>query len=116
MRGCFQGHKPLGLGNLYFWGEIVNASVKLIEQVTPSTVAIHVTVPPQHPSASVLGTERMGSGAIIDPAGYILTVNYIAIGASTVQVTLLDDSQHEAEIAAYEARNPAPPALQSTRQ
>ncbi len=105
MRGCFHGHKPLGLKNLYFWGEIVNASVKLIEQVTPSTVAIHVTVPPQHPSASVLGTERMGSGTIIDPAGYILTVNYIAIGASTVQVTLLDDSQHEAEIAAQDFAN-----------
>jgi len=80
----------------------VNASVKLIEQVTPSTVAIHVTVPQHHPSAVALGTERMGSGAIIDPAGYILTVNYIAIGASTIQVTLLDDNQYEAEIAAQD--------------
>jgi S1-C subfamily serine protease len=80
----------------------VNASVKLIEEVTPSTVAIHVTVPQHHPSAAILGTERMGSGAIVDPAGYILTVNYIAIGASSIQVTLLDDSQHEAEIAAQD--------------
>ncbi|HJY80456.1 MAG TPA: trypsin-like peptidase domain-containing protein [Candidatus Binatia bacterium] len=80
----------------------MNASVKLIEQVTPSTVAIHVTVPQHHPSAVALGTERMGSGAIIDPAGYILTVNYIAIGASTIQVTLLDDNQYEAEIAAQD--------------
>jgi len=39
----------------------VNASVKLIEQVIPSTVGISVTVPQQHPSASILGTERMGS-------------------------------------------------------
>jgi S1-C subfamily serine protease len=80
----------------------VNASVKLIEQVTPSTVAIHVTVPQHHPSAAVLGTERMGSGAIVDPAGYILTVNYVAIGASSIQVTLLDDNQYEAEIAAQD--------------
>ena len=80
----------------------MNASVKLIEEVTPSTVAIHVTVPQHHPSAAVLGTERMGSGAIVDPAGYILTVNYIAIGASSVQVTLLDDNQYEAEIAAQD--------------
>lgn len=80
----------------------MNASVKLIEQVTPSTVAIHVIVPQHHPSAPALGTERMGSGAIIDPAGYILTVNYIAIGASTIQVTLLDDNQYEAEIAAQD--------------
>jgi S1-C subfamily serine protease len=102
VRGCFQRNKPLGLENLEFLGGIVNASVKLIEQVTPSTVAIHVTVPQHHPSAVVLGTERMGSGAIVDPAGYILTVNYIAIGASTIQVTLLDDNQYEAEIAAQD--------------
>src|SRR4030095_5758712 len=89
VRGCFQRNKPLGLENLAFLGGIVNASVKLIEQVTPSTVAIHVTVPQHHPSAVVLGTERMGSGAIVDPAGYILTVTYIAIGASSIQVTLL---------------------------
>jgi S1-C subfamily serine protease len=80
----------------------VNASVKLIEQVTPATVAIHVRVPEQHHSAPILGTERMGSGAIIDPAGYILTVNYVVIGASSAQVTLLDDSQYEAEIAAQD--------------
>jgi S1-C subfamily serine protease len=80
----------------------VNASVKLIEQVTPATVAIHVKVPEHHHSAIVLGTERMGSGTIVDPAGYILTVNYVVIGASTIRVTLLDDSQYEAEIAAQD--------------
>jgi len=80
----------------------VNASVKLIEQVTPATVAIQVEVPQHHHSAPILGTERMGSGAIIDPAGYILTVNYVVIGASTIQVTLLDDSQYNAEIVAQD--------------
>lgn len=80
----------------------MNASVKLIEQVIPSTVGIHVTVPPHHRSAPILGTERMGSGAVIDPAGYILTVNYIVIGASTVRVSLLDNTQYDAEIAAQD--------------
>jgi S1-C subfamily serine protease len=80
----------------------VNASIKLIEQVIPSTVSIHVNVPSHHPSAQILGTERMGSGTVIDPAGYILTVNYIVIGASSVQVSLLDNSQYDAEIAAQD--------------
>ena len=80
----------------------MNASVKLIEQVIPSTVGISVTVPQQHPSASILGTERMGSGALIDPAGYILTVNYVVIGAATVRVSLLDNNQHDAEVAAQD--------------
>ena len=42
------------------------------------------TIPPEHPSARLLGTERMGSGAIIDPTGLILTVNYVVLGASEV--------------------------------
>ena len=57
----------------------MNASVKLIEQVIPSTVSIQVTVPQHHHSAALLGPERMGSGALVDPEGYILTVNYIVI-------------------------------------
>lgn len=80
----------------------MNASIKLIEQAIPSTVSIHVTVPRSHPSAQILDTERMGSGAIIDPAGYILTVNYIVIGAATTRVSLIDGSQHEAEIVAQD--------------
>jgi S1-C subfamily serine protease len=80
----------------------VNASVKLIEQVVPSTVGIYVVVPPHHPSAPLLGTERLGSGVIVDPAGYILTVNYIVIGASRVRVGLLDNSQHDAEVIAQD--------------
>jgi S1-C subfamily serine protease len=80
----------------------VNASIKLIEQVIPSTVAIRTSVPQQHPSALLLGPERLGSGTIVDSAGYILTVNYIVIGATTVQVILLDGTQHEAEVVAQD--------------
>jgi S1-C subfamily serine protease len=80
----------------------VNASVKLIEQVVPATVSIQASVPQQHHSAMLLGTERMGSGAIVDSTGYILTVNYIVIGATSIQVLLLDNTQHEAEIAAQD--------------
>lgn len=80
----------------------MNASIKLIEQVLPSTVGIQVTVPQHHRSAPLLGTERMGSGAVIDSAGYILTVNYIVIGASTARVSSLDNNQYDAEIVAQD--------------
>ena len=80
----------------------MNASVKLIEQVLPATVSIHTTVPQQHPSAMLLGTERMGSGTVISSDGYILTVNYIVIGATSLQVNLLDNTQYDAEIAAQD--------------
>jgi S1-C subfamily serine protease len=80
----------------------VNASVKLIEQVIPATVNIQATIPQQHHSAMLLGTERMGSGAIIDANGYILTVNYVVIGASSVQVSLLDNTQYDGEVVAQD--------------
>lgn len=80
----------------------MNASVKLIEQVIPSTVSIQTTVPQQHHSAMLLGTERVGSGAIIDANGYILTVNYIVIGATSVQVSLLDNTQYDGEVIAQD--------------
>lgn len=80
----------------------MNASVKLTEKVLPSTVNIHVRVPQDHPSAQILGEERMGSGALIDPTGYVLTVNYVVIGAEALQVTLLDNTQYEAEITAQD--------------
>ena len=35
-----------------------------------------------------MGDERMGTGDVVDPAGLILTVNYVVMGAETMQVTL----------------------------
>jgi S1-C subfamily serine protease len=68
----------------------VNAAVGLIERVLPATVHLQAQIADTHPSARILGTERMGSGTIIDPDGLVLTVNYVVLGADTVQVTLLD--------------------------
>ena len=72
----------------------MNASVKLIELVLPATVALKTEVPEEHPSAQILGTQRLGTGVVVDPAGLILTVNYVVLGARTVEVTLLDDTDH----------------------
>jgi S1-C subfamily serine protease len=80
----------------------VNAAVKLIEQIIPSTVTIQAIVPQHHPSAIVLGTQRLGSGAIIDSAGHILTVSYIVIGANDIQITTADNTQYDAEVAAVD--------------
>lgn len=80
----------------------MNASVKLIEQVLPSTVSIQVNVPVEHHSAQLLGTERMGSGAVVSTDGHILTVNYIVIGASSISVTMIDNTRLDAELVAQD--------------
>ena len=66
----------------------MNASVKLLESVIPATVSLHVQVRPHHPSAQILGSDRQGTGTIIDSSGLILTVNYILLGAQSMTVTL----------------------------
>ena len=80
----------------------MNASVKLIELVAPATVALNVQVPETHPSAQILGTERQGSGVVVDDAGLILTVNYVVLGARTVEVSLLDDTTVSGTVAAQD--------------
>lgn len=71
----------------------MNDHLKFLESVMPAIVSIHSFIPQRHPSARMLGTERMGTGAIIDAEGYILTVGYVVMGARTIRVTLPDRRQ-----------------------
>jgi len=80
----------------------VNASVSLLGRVLPATVHLEARIPSAHPSARLLGVERMGSGTIVDPDGLILTVNYVVIGAQEVKVTLLDRRQLVAEVVRHD--------------
>src|SRR5207249_124884 len=46
--------------------------------------------------------ERMGTGTIVDPAGLILTVNYVVMGGRTVEVMLDRGRTQKAEIVAQD--------------
>jgi S1-C subfamily serine protease len=78
----------------------VNGHIGLIHSILPATVDLHVTIPESHASARNLGSERTGSGTIIEPDGYILTVHYVAVGASSITVTTTDGEQFPGKIAA----------------
>jgi S1-C subfamily serine protease len=80
----------------------MDTPVEFVKQLLPTVVHIHVTVPRQHPSARILGDERMGSGLIVDAAGLILTVNYVVMGASTVEVAPLKGRRMRAEVVAQD--------------
>jgi len=77
----------------------VNAHLGLIHAILPTTVDLRVSVPENHPSARNLGSERTGSGTIVDPDGYILTVHYITSGADSITVTLADGEQFPGKLA-----------------
>ena len=78
----------------------MNGHLGLIHSLLPATVDLRVSVPGDHPSARNLGTERSGSGTIVDRAGYILTVHYVVVGAQSIVVTAADGEQYPGEIAA----------------
>ena len=80
----------------------MNAAVGLIERILPSTVHLQAQIPDAHPSARILGTERMGSGMVVDPDGLVLTVNYVVLGAEHVKVTLLDQRSYVAEVVRHD--------------
>ena len=80
----------------------MDAPVSLVKHLLETVVNLHTTVPRDHPSAAVLGDERMGSGVIVNDAGLILTVNYVVMGAQTVQVSFLKGRRQKAEVVAQD--------------
>ena len=80
----------------------MNGHIGLIHSILPATVDLHVTIPENHPSARNLGSERVGSGTLIEPNGYILTVHYVTVGASSILVTTVDGEQFPGQIAAQD--------------
>jgi S1-C subfamily serine protease len=79
----------------------MDVSVEFVKSLLPSVVHIHATVPRQHPSTRILGDERMGSGVVVEP-GLVLTVNYVVMGASTIDVAPLKGRRTRAEVVAQD--------------
>jgi S1-C subfamily serine protease len=83
-------------------GADVDASVELVRHLTECVVNIQATVGRDHTSVPILGAERMGSGVVVEAGGLILTVNYVAMGAQTLQVSFLRGRRVRAEIVAQD--------------
>src|SRR5215216_6077141 len=80
----------------------MDAAVPLVKFLLETVVNLHATVARDHPSTKILGEERMGSGVVVDDAGLILTVNYVVMGAQTVQVSFLKGRRAKAEVIAQD--------------
>src|SRR4030095_3902113 len=81
----------------------MDAPVEFVKELLPSIVNLHTTVPRAHPSARTLGEDRMGSGVVIDAAaGLLLTVNYVVMGAGTIEVAPLKGRRTKGEVVAQD--------------
>jgi S1-C subfamily serine protease len=59
-------------------------------------VFLRATIPAEHPSAPILGEERMGAGVAVT-ADRVLTAHYLVLGASTAEVVGLDGRELRVE-------------------
>jgi len=80
----------------------MDCSVELVKHLLQSVVYIYTTVSKEHPSTRILGSQRLGSGVVVDPAGLILTVNYVVMGGQTIYVMFQKGRRVKAEIVAQD--------------
>ncbi len=80
----------------------MDAPPELVSGVVPAVVSIEASIGPDHPSTMVLGAERMGTGVIVDTGGYLLTVNYVVMGAKRLGVGAPDGRRFQATVVAQD--------------
>src|SRR2546425_12729540 len=64
----------------------MDASIELVKHLLLRVVHVHTVVAREHPSTQILGRDRLGSGLVVDASGLILTVNYVVMGAKSIEV------------------------------
>lgn len=73
-----------------------------LDAVLKSVVRLRAEVPPESFTARTLGTEREGSGIVLDAHGLVLTIGYLMTEASKVTLTLNGGGAVLAEAIAYD--------------
>ena len=72
------------------------------DSVLAAVVRLQATVPSDARSATYLGTERDGSGVVIDGEGLVLTAGYLIVEAESISLTLSDGRKVAANPIAYD--------------
>jgi S1-C subfamily serine protease len=86
----FLAFKPAAYSADTGFSDPFEAVARVAESTLPSVVTLEVTVPENHPAATILGTKRVGTGVVVSSSGHILTASYIVMGGRQIEVTLTD--------------------------
>jgi S1-C subfamily serine protease len=73
-----------------------------VDELLAAVVGVRARVPEDARTAQALGTQRIGSGIVIDGTGLIVTIGYLILEADHVQVTVAGNKVLDAEILAYD--------------
>jgi S1-C subfamily serine protease len=96
-----------------------------LQRALDAVVMLRADVPEESFTASILGTERSGSGVVIDERGLVLTIGYLITEAETIWVTTNSGATIAGHPLAYDfatgiglvqplGRLPAPPLVQGS--
>lgn len=85
-----------------FWGPA--QAQQGAEQIFKAVVSLRSTVPDSARTARILGTEREGNGVVIDSNGLILTIGYLILEASDIEITGPDGKSMKAAFVGYDSR------------
>ena len=72
------------------------------EETVAAVVGLKAEVPANARTAATLGRERSGSGIVIDEGGLVLTIGYLILEASAVDLYPADGKRVPAEIVGYD--------------
>lgn len=72
------------------------------QSVLDGVVRVSTTAPSSARSARTLGTEREGSGIVIDSNGLVLTIGYLLLETESIEVGLSDGRKVEGSMIAYD--------------
>jgi len=73
-----------------------------LDQALQSIVTVRSTIPKDGFTASILGTERAGSGVVIRESGLVLTIGYLITEAENIWLTSADGRVTPAHALAYD--------------
>jgi S1-C subfamily serine protease len=72
------------------------------EEILKAVVKIRSVIPKEAHTANTLGTEREGSGVVIDSEGLVLTIGYLIVEAETIEVTGIEGKPVSAKFIGYD--------------
>src|ERR1700741_692499 len=73
-----------------------------LEAAMRSIVLVHAEIPDEAFTASILGTERIGHGTVIDENGLVLTIGYLITEADSIWLTTNDGAVVPGHALAYD--------------
>ena len=92
------------IGILVFGSLFAAPAVRSAPDADPLAAVVRVSaeIPPDARTARGLGTNREGSGIVVDSSGLVLTIGYVILEAMSVTLTASGGEPVPADIVAYD--------------